>query len=131
MKIADTIKDEIKTQVEAAVFPILKKHKCTLYGDVVSGEVYNVIFKGAGRVEVIFNDESMGLILAGHVAGSVYKEFEAAFQDIGLDMIDSDGCRGVFEVFETERKPCPNPKPKPVVVRQKTNSNGEKYLEKA
>jgi len=84
----------LKSDLERAMKKLIKKHNLTIYGEPLYGDIYRLKYRPDRKtVDVIFNDENMMYLLAGHVASSVYDEMERIFKSLGYEGVDSDGNR--------------------------------------
>jgi predicted RNA-binding protein (virulence factor B family) len=87
---------EIKSKLEKDIAALLKKYEANMGGEEIQADIYSMEDTDQG-LEIVWNDEYMGYMLAGYVSSTVFDEMEEIFKACGLDMVDSDGNRGIFE----------------------------------
>lgn len=83
---------ELANKVEAMMKALIDKHDCRMEGEKLLPDIY-IARDGSepGSVELSFDDEYMGYLLAGYVSCTVYDEMEEGFKALGLEIIDGDG----------------------------------------
>ncbi len=80
--------DTIRT-IQEKVISLVDRFGLNMNGADVDPTIREVRAQRGG-VAIYWNDESMELIAAGHIACSVYDEFEKIFSELGLEVIDGD-----------------------------------------
>ena len=92
------IKATLKSELESKIGALLKKYKADYQGEKLDAKIYRIDYKPDRKtVDVIFDDENMGYLIAGYVSSSVYDEFEKILKDLGYEMVDGDGSRMILE----------------------------------
>lgn len=110
-----TLKDKLENLYKA----LIEKHGLTMYGEDLDGSIFrlteifervtdyegNVTEKGPTKLVVSFNDEYMGYVLSGNVAGRVGKEMDEELAKLGFRIYDGDGEIAYME--RLKEAPCP------------------------
>jgi len=86
------MKKPTKEIVQNLFAKLIEDHNLTMNGEKLYPDIYTF-----GETEIVFEDEYIGYLLAGYVSSKVFDELEARLLDIGIDMIDSDGCKMIIE----------------------------------
>ena len=81
-----------KESVEKLLSDLIKKHDLTMNGETLYPDIYTF-----GETEIVFEDEYIGYLLAGYVSSKVFNELDCKLLDLGIEMIDSDGCKMIIE----------------------------------
>jgi len=100
--------EELKKNLEALYDGLIKKHEMDYQGEPMVGEIYQIQQaegEPVGHIDVVFNDENMGYLIAGYVPGSVHDEMEDKLAELGYSIVDCDGCRMTLEPNKKPEEP--------------------------
>lgn len=102
----------MKKKIQKIFADLINKHGITIYGERPEADIYEYVEQGTRdeegkftleKIKVLFNDEHMAYVLAGHISGKQYDEMEANLLKLGLEIADCDG--NFVEFTVTEKQP--------------------------
>lgn len=97
-------KPKLIQDIETLFTNLIKSHEMTMDGEPLDPDVYQWSIR-RWETDISFNDETMGYLLAGYVASSIFDEMEQGLKDLGFNISDSDGSNMTLERIY-ELGPC-------------------------
>ena len=83
--------NKIKMSFQAIFKALIKKHEITSCGETMLHDICRVDDVVTNNIIIYFEDEEIGYLIAGYVAGLIYDEMESNINLLGYDIIDTDG----------------------------------------
>jgi predicted RNA-binding protein (virulence factor B family) len=86
----DCKEHNMREKIQEVLEELITKHQLDMYGEELDADIHQYEEKG-DTIEVVFNDEYVGYLIAGYVASHIYDEMEENLKELGLKIVDSDG----------------------------------------
>jgi len=83
---------KLKLDFEEIFGDLIEKHDLTLYGESIEPTVDRVDDVVTNSVVIYFEDEGIASLIAGYAPARIYDEMENAVNNLGFDIVDTNGC---------------------------------------